>query len=91
MKTPKIDKRGKLVRLPARRETAAEGGTEGNSSGGIHSREQLFRAMEALKKLPDVRADAVADIRRRIAEGKYRIEVRAIADRLLRSSLESED
>jgi flagellar biosynthesis anti-sigma factor FlgM len=40
-------------------------------------------ALEAARSAPDVRADKVADVRRRIAQGTYVVNAELVAQRML--------
>lgn len=56
----------------------------GDAKAEISPRAREFsRAKEAAGKAPDVREERVADIKRRIAEGKYEVSPEAVANRLV--------
>lgn len=48
----------------------------------------LARGMEAVKNSPDVRADRVAELKRALQSGAYKVDAKKIAEKMLDSSLE---
>jgi anti-sigma28 factor (negative regulator of flagellin synthesis) len=44
---------------------------------------QICRAHEAVESAPETRAELVARLQREVAEGTYRVDTRALAQRLL--------
>jgi len=70
---------------------AADHATPGTTSGErpaatveVSSRaRELHAALKAVHDAPDVRADVVADVRSRLAEGRYRLDAEATARGIL--------
>jgi negative regulator of flagellin synthesis FlgM len=61
----------------------------GGASAEISSRgKEMARAKEVAASAPDVREEKIAELRRRIAEGKYQTDPEAIADRMLKDHVE---
>lgn len=48
----------------------------------------VSKAVKAIKELPDVREDKVAELRARIETGNYNVEGREIAEKLLTRSID---
>lgn len=44
---------------------------------------ELHAALRAVRDAPDTRADVVADVRSRLADGRYRLDAEATARRIL--------
>lgn len=51
---------------------------------------ELLAARRALEVIPEVRADKIAEIKARIEKGSYRIDGRAIADKMIRDAFEND-
>lgn len=84
----------KVVPMPKRKKAdpSRHGGIGAHGRSVDESDEAVLRwALDFLKSVPDVREDKVAEIRRRIREGTYRIDALAIAERLLKSHLDMDD
>jgi negative regulator of flagellin synthesis FlgM len=65
---------------------AAAGRTEENADAkaDISARGREFaRVKEAATKAPDVREEKIAELKRRIAAGKYHVDADAVADRMV--------
>lgn len=75
----------------ATRRTARSGGTSRRSDEvSLSATAQSFaRVMEAVQQQPDVRADRVADVRARIANGSYGVDADLIAQRLAERGFEA--
>jgi flagellar biosynthesis anti-sigma factor FlgM len=78
----------------------AKGGqqaTEGAASQGATKAElssrgkEIARASALAQGAPDVREDKIAELKKRIAEGGYKIDDHAVADRLVSEHLEAPD
>lgn len=52
---------------------------------------ELLKAQHALASLPDVREDKVAEIKKRLEAGDYRIDSDAIAGKMIREALSDDD
>jgi flagellar biosynthesis anti-sigma factor FlgM len=50
----------------------------------------MRQATDIVKSLPDVRADKVQALKKRIEEGKYQVDAAEIADRLLKEHLSTD-
>ncbi len=68
--------------------------SEKRSDGGVSDRVALSTGARAaallagrLGSAPEVRQDRVAEIRRRLADGQYRVDSRRVADSMLSESL----
>ena len=57
------------------------------STTGKERAEAFNKALDIARKTPDVRADRVADLKQRIAQGKYHIDSGKIADGMLREAV----
>ncbi len=72
--------------VKSKRGAYQEAGESSSSRDGLHvssfAREMANISLE-LSKIPDVRDDKVQDLKRRIDEGTYNPDMRAIAGRLL--------
>ena len=67
---------------PKARETAA--GERPAATVELSNRaRELHAALRAVSDAPDIRADVVADIRGRLAAGRYRLDAEATARRIL--------
>lgn len=63
---------------------AAPGSVGQSDSVEISERaRELARAQQAVEAAPDVRADKVAELKQRIADGTYEVPAEALADKLL--------
>jgi len=63
---------------------AAPGSVAQSDSVEISERaRELARAQQAVEAAPDVRADKVAELKQRIANGAYEVPAEALADKLL--------
>ncbi len=64
-------------------------GRSAESPGPARSRTSLTTAKvrEAIRNTPDVRADRVAEARKRIAEGRYEVDSARVAERMLNDAL----
>lgn len=68
--------------------------TEGAAADGVKAsisskaRDQA-RAREIASRTPDVREDRIAELKQRIAQGRYHIDADAIADRMVDEHLRS--
>lgn len=68
---------------------AAAAISSGSVSTDISAKgKDLAKAKEVAKNAPDIREEKVAELRRRIAEGKYRPDPEAIADRMIGDHLQ---
>ncbi|OFZ80589.1 MAG: flagellar biosynthesis anti-sigma factor FlgM [Bdellovibrionales bacterium RIFOXYD1_FULL_44_7] len=76
-KTKKTDKTGN---------TSASGSTSADISA---KGKEMARAKAAANNAPDVREQKIAELKRRIAEGKYKVDDKAVADRLVDNHLET--
>ena len=85
---------GDLDSMRAVRPTAPSRVTPGDcpSNGASHRSDrvdissgamQICRAHEAVESAPETRAELVARLQREVAEGTYRVDTRALAQRLL--------
>jgi negative regulator of flagellin synthesis FlgM len=86
----------KLVKLSDNR--AAEHCPEGPSPAHRKDRvslspqaRELLSAQRALAAIPDVRAEKVAEIKARIADGSYRIDSEKIAAEMIRQTLSDDE
>ncbi len=52
---------------------------------------EIRDAQRALAAIPDVREDKVAEAKARIAEGRYRVDSREIAERMIKEALSDKD
>ncbi len=52
---------------------------------------ELIKAQQALAALPDIREDKVAEIKTRLAEGRYQIDSDGIAAKMIREGLSEKD
>ena len=52
---------------------------------------ELIQAQRALANLPDVREDKVAELKARLDEGRYRIDVEGIAAKMIGEALSEKD
>ena len=52
---------------------------------------EFAQAKSVAKATPDVRADRVAELKQRIADGKYKVDAPAIADRMVDEHLKMAD
>ena len=60
------------------------------SSVSISDQAQLMKAArEMVYAAPDIRAEKVADIKRRVLDGSYKVDSEAIADKLVDEHLQS--
>lgn len=67
-----------------KQQPAAPAPSAGATKVELSARARELRAtLETAKKAPDVREDVVADVRQRIADGRYRIDPDTIATRLI--------
>jgi len=48
---------------------------------------EMQKIYEVLQASPDVRSEKVADLKRRIEEGRYRVDSEAVAEKIIRESL----
>lgn len=48
---------------------------------------EMQKIYEILQKTPDVRSEKVAEIKRRIEEGQYRVDSEALAEKIIKESL----
>lgn len=71
----------------AQKNDASQGVASSSSSGAtanISARaREMARAKEVAGNAPDVREEKIAELKRRIAEGKYNVKPEAIADRMV--------
>ncbi len=82
-----LRKKGEVERAPGRQ---AEGAGEAAESDRVGvSEKALFigRVREALKNIPDVREDLVAELRRRIEADEYHVPGEEIAERAILEAL----
>jgi negative regulator of flagellin synthesis FlgM len=69
--------------------------TEGaNSSGDVSAQistkgKELARAKQLAASAPDVREEKIAELKKRIAAGKYKVDSKAVADRMVDEHLET--
>ena len=68
----------------------AESGAKAKKAGGradgtslSSAAQELLKARRAVQEAPDVRADLVAELRRQVQAGTYKVDAREIARRLL--------
>lgn len=81
-KTNKSDRTAKADEIAKKRGREIHSGDGGSAE--ISSKGKEFaRAREIAAKSPDVREEKIAELRRRIAEGKYSVDNKAVADRLV--------
>ena len=67
---------------------ASVGASADSVKADISSRGKEFaRAKEVAANAPDVREEKVAELKRRIAEGKYKVDANAVADKLVNEHL----
>ena len=59
---------------------AVEGGTRAEISAKAH---ELAKAKAAASDTPDVREEKIAELKSRIAAGKYHVDPEAVADRMV--------
>ena len=52
---------------------------------------EIRDAQRALAAIPEVREDKVAEVKARIAEGRYRIDSQEIAERMIKEALSDKD
>ena len=62
---------------------AKKAGTRTDGTSLSSAAQELLKARRAVQDAPDVRSDLVAELRRQIQAGTYRVNDRAIARRLL--------
>src|SRR3954463_15636134 len=80
---------GKTGQAPeARKSEQAAGGESARGSeavkSGLSARGKEFsRARAAAGGAPDVREDKIAELKKRISEGKYEVDADAVADRMV--------
>lgn len=82
---------GQPVRRPQEPTTGAKGSTPQQAAPGVQiteSARQLAALEQALKAMPAVNEAKVAEIRKAIEEGRYKVSPERIADKLLQ--IESE-
>lgn len=68
-------------------ETARQPGMKSDSVIISEAAKRVQDAQSMLRSIPDVRADKVAEIRRRIEDGTYETNAEAVAEKMIRSSL----
>lgn len=76
----------------ATRRTARSGGGTGRRTDEVSlsaTAQSFARVMEAVQQQPDVRADRVAAVRARIADGTYGIDADLIAQRIAEHGFEA--
>ena len=64
---------------------AKKAGSRTDGASLSSAAQELLKARRAVQDAPDVRSDLVAELRRQIQAGTYRVDDRAIARRLLPS------
>jgi len=74
------------VKAPTKK-TAATNYDVNISTSGKERAEAFSKALDIARKTPDVRADRVADLKQRIAAGKYHVDSGKIADGMLREAV----
>lgn len=85
--TQKLDKSGKAARTGRSGEAAA---VTSDASAEISSKaREMSLANEVASSAPDVRADKIAELKKRIANKEYNINPDKIADRLVDEHLET--
>jgi negative regulator of flagellin synthesis FlgM len=69
--------------------TAATARDTGGAKSEISARgKEMARAKEVAAAAPDIREEKIAELRRRIAEGKYQTDPEAIAERMINDHVE---
>ncbi len=68
------------------------GEVEGKTSSGDRVEfsarsKEMQKIYEILQASPDVRSEKVADLKRRIEEGRYRVDSEGVAEKIIRESL----
>ncbi len=71
---------------------AAKGGEQAKSSDAVKSDisakgKEFAKAKAEAASAPDVREDKIAELKRRIAEGSYKVDANAVADRMVNEHL----
>jgi len=51
---------------------------------------EMARATSAAQSAPDVREDRIAELKKRIADGNYKVDANAVADRMVDDHLSAE-
>lgn len=64
---------------------------EGVSSKISSRAREFIKAKELASQAPDIREQRVAELKKKIAEGKYHVDVDAVADRLVEEHLQAKD
>ena len=75
---------------PANAPEAAKSGTSqatrpGDTVSLSTDAAKLNKASEAIQQLPDIRAERVAEIKKEVDAGHYKVEARAVAEKMLMS------
>jgi negative regulator of flagellin synthesis FlgM len=63
------------------------GGSESVKSDISTRGKEMARATAAAHSAPDVREDRIAELKKRISEGSYKVDANAVADRLVEDHL----
>ncbi|MBY0371886.1 flagellar biosynthesis anti-sigma factor FlgM [bacterium] len=82
--TKAADKAGKVSSTPVQGQKAPVTSAGENATVQISDQALLMKeARDIVHALPDVRADKVSDLKRRIKDGTYQVDSAAIADKML--------
>lgn len=72
--------------------TSSDKATNTSVNAEISSRAKEFgRAKSVASSAPDVREEKIAELKKRIAEGRYKVDSNAVADRLVDEHLSTAD
>lgn len=88
---------GKAAAAQANKKTEKPNGAStaaatGSASAEISARgREMMRAKEAANAAPDVREEKVAELKRRIAAGGYRVDANAIAEKMVDEHIKTAD
>lgn len=79
-------KKGKTAETSGSNDSAAVDGANATISSKA---KEFAKAKEVATQAPDVREEKIAELKRRIAEGKYKVNSEAIADRMVDEHLKT--
>ncbi len=73
-------------------QTAHQGQANDGATAQISTRAKEFsKAKEAAASAPDVREQKIAELKKKISDGKYKVDAGAIADRLVDEHIQTQD